>query len=192
MRLVKSINASARVFRPKEKRVDEPLEVQIGNFLRSRGLLLATAESCSGGLMGHRITNIPGSSDYYPGGVIAYANAAKVSLLGVSWNTLNTFGAVSRETVVEMARGVCSALGADLGVSISGIAGPGGGMPGKPVGTVWIGLCASGGQWARVFAFSSDREHNKSQAVEAGFQMALEYLQGERQLNADMRQKGFL
>jgi len=110
--------------------VDE-LETTIGTILRQKGLKLATAESCSGGLLADHITNVAGSSDYFIGGVVAYSYEAKVALLHVSWDTLRAHGAVSRETVVEMARGVRTALGADIGISVSGIAGPGGGLPDK-------------------------------------------------------------
>jgi PncC family amidohydrolase len=106
---------------------EEP-EIAIGNLLRQHGLKLATAESCTGGLLADHITDVPGSSDYFIGGVVAYAYEAKVALLHVSWDTLRARGAVSRETVVEMARGVRTALGADIGISISGIAGPSGGI----------------------------------------------------------------
>jgi PncC family amidohydrolase len=130
-------------------------------------------------LIGHRITNVPGSSDYFTGGVIAYANAAKVKLLGVSCDTLNTFGAVSRETVLEMAAGARRSLGADIAVSVSGIVGPGGGLPDKPVGTVWIGLATPDGSRARVFHFPGDREQNKAAASEAALTMLLDYLLGK-------------
>ena len=113
------------------------------------GLKLAAAESCTGGLVSHRITNVSGSSEYFPGGVVAYSYEAKASLLGVSWDTLNTFGAVSRETVLEMARGARKLFDADIGISVSGIAGPTGAMPGKPVGTTWFGLSTSSGEWVR-------------------------------------------
>src|SRR6186713_3311182 len=113
------------------------LETQVGELLHARALKLALAESCTGGLVGNRITDVPGSSTYFLGGVISYAYEAKVDLLGVQWETLNSKGAVSRETVIEMARGARKALNADIAVSVSGIAGPGGSMPGKPVGTTW-------------------------------------------------------
>jgi PncC family amidohydrolase len=106
----------------------QTLEAMVGEQLRQHNLTLATAESCTGGLIADRITNIPGSSEYFRGGIVAYAYEAKVALLDVSWDTLRTYGAVSRETVIEMARGVRIALGADLAVSVSGIAGPGGGL----------------------------------------------------------------
>jgi len=165
----------------------ETLEKSIGEQLRRRGWKLATAESCTGGLVGHRITNIPGSSDYFLGGVIAYAYEAKVALLGVSWDTLKAYGAVSREVVLEMAHGARRALGADLSISVSGIAGPGGGLPLKPVGTTWTGLVAPDGAWARLFCFPGDREQIKAAAAEAALQMLQDYLNGSRDLDADRR-----
>ena len=108
---------------------ETPLEILVGDLLRQHGLRLAVAESCTGGLIGHRLTNIPGSSTYYMGSVTAYAYEAKVRLLGVTWETLEKHGAVSRATVLEMARGVRRALAADIGLAVSGIAGPGGGTP---------------------------------------------------------------
>jgi PncC family amidohydrolase len=152
------------------------LEMTIGPLLRSRGLKLATAESCTGGLVADHITDIPGSSDYFVGGVVAYAYEAKVALLHVSWDTLRQHGAVSRETVIEMARGVRTALGADIGVSISGIAGPGGGLPDKPVGSAWIGLSATDGDWARKFIWDGDRRINKELSAQAALQFVLDYL----------------
>jgi PncC family amidohydrolase len=152
------------------------LEQTLGQLLRLRGLKLATAESCTGGLMADLITDVPGSSDYFVGGVVAYAYEAKVALLHVSWDTLRLFGAVSRETVIEMAHGVRTALGADIGVSVSGIAGPGGGLPEKPVGTTWIGLSARDGDWARNFVWEGDRHLNKESSAQAALQIVLDYL----------------
>ena len=154
------------------------LEAQIGQLLRQRGLKLATAESCTGGLLADRITDIPGSSDYFIGGVVAYAYEAKVALLHVSWDTLRLHGAVSREIVVEMARGVRTVLGANIGISVSGIAGPGGGLPDKPVGTTWVGLSATDGDWARKFAWDGDRRFNKKASAQAALQFVLDYLNG--------------
>ena len=165
------------------------LEEQIGDLLRSRGLKLATAESCTGGLVSDRITNIPGSSDYYVGGIVAYAYEAKVALLGVSWDTLQVYGAVSRETVLEMARGARKALTTDVGISISGIAGPGGGLPNKPVGTTWFGLSAATGEWARVYQFDGNRLQNKAQSTKAALQFLLDFLQEKNNLEQDFRRK---
>jgi PncC family amidohydrolase len=157
--------------------LDKPLEVLVGELLVQHGLTLAVAESCTGGLVSHRITNIPGSSDYFLGGVTAYANQAKVSLLGVSVETLELHGAVSAETVLQMARGVQLALGADIGISTSGIAGPTGGTPEKPVGTVWIGFSSPDGEEARHFVFQGDRLRVKEQAAEAALQLLVDHLQ---------------
>lgn len=154
------------------------LEVKIGEILRSRGLTLATAESCTGGMLADHITNVPGSSEYFRGGVVAYAYEAKVALLKVSWDTLRAYGAVSQETVIEMARGARMALGADVAISVSGIAGPGGGMPGKPVGTTWIGLSTTEGDWARDFVWDGDRLQNKVLSAEAALQLLADYLEG--------------
>jgi PncC family amidohydrolase len=158
--------------------MQETLEFTIGKHLRQRGLRLAAAESCSGGLLADRLTDVPGSSDYFVGGVVAYAYEAKVALVHVSWDTLRLHGAVSRETVVEMARGVRTTLGADIGVSVSGIAGPTGGMPEKPVGTTWIGLSARDGDWARKFIWDGNRRNNKERSAEAALQFVLDYLNG--------------
>ena len=162
---------------------------QLGDLLRARGLKLATAESCTGGLIANRITDVPGSSDYFLGGIVAYAYEAKVALLNVSWDTLHTYGAVSRETVLEMARGARKALGAGLAISVSGIAGPGGGLPNKPVGTTWFGLSAEDGEWARIYCFDGDRLQNKSSSADAALQMVLDYLNGSRQLDEDHQKR---
>jgi PncC family amidohydrolase len=160
-----------------EQNVDQPLEVYVGELLRKHGLRLAVAESCTGGLVGHLITNVAGSSTYYVGSVTAYAYEAKVRLLGVSWQTLEKFGAVSPETVIEMARGVRLALAADIGVAVSGIAGPGGGMPNKPVGTVWIGLSSPREEYARHYLWSGDRLAVKEQSAQEALRLLAEYLQ---------------
>lgn len=165
----------------------EPLEVTIGNLLRECDLKLAVAESCTGGLLCNRITDVPGSSDYFIGGFVSYAYEAKVKSLGVRWDTLKAYGAVSRETVLEMARGARMALDTDLGIAVSGIAGPGGGTPEKPVGLTWIGLAAPEGEWARVFRFPCNREQNKASSAEAALQLLVEYLEGKRNLDADLR-----
>ena len=156
--------------------MEQPLEQTIGTLLHNWGMKLALAESCTGGLIADRITNIPGSSEYFLGGIVAYSYEAKAALLGVSWDTLRQHGAVSRETVIEMARGVRTILRADLAVSVSGIAGPGGGMPGKPVGYTWLGLSSAEGDWARNFTWSGDRMANKAASAEAALQFISDYL----------------
>ncbi|MBL8056897.1 MAG: CinA family protein [Anaerolineales bacterium] len=154
------------------------LEAQIGERLRARRLTLAAAESCTGGLVGHRLTDVPGSSEYFLGGIVAYANAAKQALLGVPADTLAAHGAVSGETALAMARGARQALGTDLAVSVTGIAGPGGGTPDKPVGLTWIGLSAPDVQLARRFVWDADRAGNKARSAEAALQLVLDYLEG--------------
>lgn len=116
------------------------LEEKIGKVLEAKKLSLSTAESCTGGGIAALITSVPGSSDYFKGGIVAYSNEVKMSLLDVSAETLEMCGAVSRETVVEMAKGAMKRLKTDCAIATSGIAGPGGGTPEKPVGTIWIAV----------------------------------------------------
>lgn len=166
--------------------MDEPLEVTVGKLLRRNGIRLAVAESCTGGLVGHRITNVSGSSTYYMGSVTAYAYEAKVRLLGVRWATLEKCGAVSKETVLEMARGVRRALAADVGIAISGIAGPGGGTPEKPIGLTWIGLSAAGVDEAWEHIYPGDRLAVKEQSAEAALRLLVEYLRGQPSNNRNL------
>jgi nicotinamide-nucleotide amidase len=130
---------------------DLGMEEVVGQLLRDHGLTVAVAESCTGGLIGHRITDVPGSSEYFLLGVVAYANAAKEALLGVSGELLERHGAVSEETAAAMAEGVRQRAGADIGVATTGIAGPGGGTEEKPVGTVCVALAWEGGRWSRRY-----------------------------------------
>jgi len=155
------------------------IEELLCEIMRARGLTLAAAESCTGGLVADRITNVSGSSEYFPGGIVAYAYEAKVNLLGVSWDTLNLHGAVSAETVLEMARGARKVFNADISISVSGIAGPTGGLPEKPVGTTWFGLATSTGEWTRHFAWDGNRLQNKHYSSEAALQFVLDYLEGK-------------
>ena len=155
----------------------ENIEEKIGQELRKRGWRLAVAESCTGGLIGHRITNISGSSTYYLGSITAYAYRAKVRLLGVSWDTLEKHGAVSKETIQEMALGVRHALAADIGLSVSGIAGPTGGTPEKPVGYTWIGLSTRLGLWTLQYNAGGDRIENKKEVAQAAMEFLYAFLQ---------------
>ena len=160
---------------------ENSLEVQIGKLLTRGGLTLAAAESCTGGLVSHRITNVPGSSDYFLGGIVAYSNQTKMALLGVLRETLDSHGAVSEETVLEMAAGVRQALRADIGIAVSGIAGPGGATPNKPVGLVWFGLSAGDASQARKYIFPGDRLAVKEQSAQAALQLVMDYLRsGDR------------
>lgn len=157
----------------------DKLENLVSKTLREHGTRLAIAESCTGGLIGHRLTNVPGSSTYYMGSIIAYAYEAKVRLLEVRWKTLEAHGAVSSEVVSEMALGVRRALAADVGLSVSGIAGPTGGTTEKPVGLVWIGLNSFGENWTREHRFEGNREAVKNQAADAALTLLLDYLGGK-------------
>lgn len=139
---------------------DMPLEEILGKKLLARKLTLGTAESCTGGNIAHLITTIPGSSQYFKGSVVSYANEAKINVLGVSPNTLNEFGAVSEEVVVEMANGVLRALNTDCAIAVSGIAGPDGGSEEKPVGTVWICTIYKGNCQTRKYRFGKHRGSN--------------------------------
>lgn len=167
----------ARVVNPEVKISEGAPEIHVGELLRQRGLRLAAAESCTGGLVGHLLTNVPGSSTYFVGGVVAYAYDAKVRLLGVRWETLEKYGAVSRETSLEMARGACRTFAADVAVSVTGVAGPGGGTPEKPVGTTWIAVAGPNGEEAQKFFWQGDREANKIQSAGAALRMLVTYLQ---------------
>jgi PncC family amidohydrolase len=163
----------------------KPLENLVAELLRERGLRLAVAESCTGGLIGHRLTNIPGSSTFYMGSVTAYAYEAKVRLLGVQWKTLEEEGAVSEPVVLEMARGVRRVLAADVGLSVSGIAGPGGGTDEKPVGLTCFGLSTPHYEQAWEFIWQGDRLQNKEQSAEQALQLLVDYLRECRNSNED-------
>jgi len=154
----------------------ENIEQLIGNELRERGWRLAVAESCTGGLIGHRITNNSGSSTYYLGSITAYAYRAKVRLLGVSWDTLEEYGAVSEETIKEMALGVRRALAADIGLSVSGIAGPTGGTPDKPVGYAWIGLSTPDGIKTLQHNAGGNRIENKKEVAQTALEFLYQFL----------------
>ncbi len=150
----------------------DTLEQTVGTLLRAREMTLAVAESCTGGLLGHRITSLAGSSAYFERGVIVYSNLAKMELLGVPEAILRAHGAVSTETAEAMARGICAAARTACGLSVTGIAGPDGATPGKPVGTVFIGMAVGNDVSARRFQFAGDRASVKWQST----QMALDML----------------
>ncbi len=134
---------------------------------RERQLTVATAESCTGGLLGARITAIPGSSDVYLGGVVAYDNSVKSKLLGVRDVSLREYGAVSEQVARAMAEGCARALGTQIGIGITGIAGPGGGTPEKPVGTVWLAVAGIGETRALGRVYVGDREEIRQRATQA-------------------------
>jgi nicotinamide-nucleotide amidase len=137
----------------------------------AHGDTIAVAESCTGGLLGARLTEIPGSSRVVLGGVIAYSNAVKEQELGVSADELAQFGAVSEQVAVQMARGVRGMTGATIGVGITGIAGPDGGTPDKPVGTVWIAIDVRGETTARVAVYIGDRAEIRHRATQVAMDM---------------------
>lgn len=155
---------------------EQNLEVLVGTLLKENKLRLAVAESCTGGLVAHLLTEVSGSSAYFSGGVVAYDNEIKERLLGVRRETLVSFGAVSRETAVEMARGVRLSLGTDIGLSTTGIAGPDGGTVEKPVGLVWIGLSRGNKESAWSFIWEGDRQQNKLLTAHKALEMLIESL----------------
>jgi nicotinamide-nucleotide amidase len=137
---------------------EEGLEEVVGGILRKSGRSVATAESCTGGLLGKMLTDVPGSSDYYRGGVVCYSNNLKVDLVGVDQDSLECFGAVSEPVARQMACGIRESTGADFGLSVTGIAGPDGGTPEKPVGLVFIGLSDDQDTQVRQERFPGTRE----------------------------------
>lgn len=159
------------------------LAAHIGSLLRRQGRSLSTAESCTGGYLAHLITAVPGSSDYYKGSVIAYSNEIKESILDVQSDTLRQQGAVSEETVIEMAQSVRRKFGTDYAISTSGIAGPGGGTPQKPVGTVWIAVATPRTCLTKLCRFSSDRERNIERASIQALGLLLTALTTEAEAN---------
>jgi nicotinamide-nucleotide amidase len=157
------------------------IEAEVGMLLGERGLTLATAESSTGGLVAHRITSVSGSSAYYLGGFVTYSNEAKERLLGVKRETLIAHGAVSEETAREMARGARERLGVDVGIATTGIAGPTGGTPEKPVGLVYVALSAADAEFCQRHVWQGDRAANKEQSAEAALRLIQVYLQKRRQ-----------
>ena len=152
------------------------MESVTGALLLRAGWRLAVAESCTGGLIAEKLTNIAGSSAYFLGGVVAYANDLKTSFLDVPENLLRETGAVSRETAEAMASGIRARTGADIGLSVTGIAGPSGGSPDKPVGTVHIGIATAEGTWATHFRFSGDRQQIREMTAQTGLDLVRKYL----------------
>jgi nicotinamide-nucleotide amidase len=147
------------------------MEEVVGNMLRDRGMTIAAAESCTGGLLMSRLTDVAGSSDYVLGGAVAYSNALKTSLAGVPASLIDTYGAVSEPVAVALADGVRERTGASLGIGITGIAGPGGGTPQKPVGTVVIALSGGAVDRVRTFSFFGGRPQIKFQATQTALDM---------------------
>lgn len=155
----------------------DDLETRIGKLLFQKKLTLSLAESCTGGLIGHRLTNVPGSSEYFMGGVVSYAYSAKVNLLGVKWETLKQHGAVSAEVVHEMAAGARRAFNTDIGLAVSCIAGPGGATPSKPVGTSWCGISIGEVERQYCFYLEGSRLQVKEQLAQKALETLLSLLQ---------------
>ena len=155
----------------------DSLEIQVGRLLRTKHLTLGTVESATGGLIAHRITDVPGSSDYFQGSVVSYSNEIKINVVGVRKETIDSFGAVSSQTAEEMAAGGRKLLSVDICVADTGIAGPGGDVPGKPVGLFYIGLSHGTMTVSRKHNFPHDREGNKQAAAETALRMVKDYLE---------------
>jgi len=153
-------------------------EEKLGLLLREKGMKIAVAESCTGGLIGGRITDVAGSSDYFEAGLVTYSNRAKERFLSVPHEVIAAKGSVSPEVAEAMARGVRVATGADIGVAVTGIAGPGGGSPEKPVGLVYIGLATPDATITRKHQFQGDRAAVRRQTIEEALKLALEVLEG--------------
>jgi nicotinamide-nucleotide amidase len=151
---------------------DATMESVVGRLLREAGKTLATAESCTGGLIAERITDVPGSSAWFLGSVVAYSNAAKASLLGVPAAVIEREGAVSEPVIRAMAEGARTRFGSDFALATSGISGPEGGTPSKPVGLVWIALAQASGTHAESFVFAVDRSRHRSLTA----QVALDWI----------------
>ncbi|MHA4895043.1 competence/damage-inducible protein A [Pedobacter sp. PWIIR3] len=157
---------------------DVALEKAVLDVMESKRFTLSTAESCTGGYIAHLITKHPGSSIVYHGGAVVYANDLKISALGVSPETIQNFGAVSEQTVIEMANGALNKFKTDYAVAVTGIAGPGGEMPGKPVGTVWIAVASKNQTVAKVFKFGNKRLQNIERSASSALMMLLNELKG--------------
>ncbi|MCX8022746.1 MAG: CinA family protein [Syntrophorhabdaceae bacterium] len=153
-------------------------EERLGNILKEKGLKISIAESCTGGLISSRITDISGSSEYFEAGFVTYSNRSKTAFIGVPEHIIDTKGAVSEDTARFMAEGVRSVTGVDIGLSVTGIAGPSGGSVEKPVGTVFMALSADEGTFVRRFRFDGERKEIKRQSSDAAIQFLIDYLEG--------------
>lgn len=158
--------------------MSKELAERVGQVLKKQKLSIACAESCTGGMLLHKLTNVPGSSAYVLGGIVAYSNAIKHALLGVQENTLEVFGAVSEQVAAAMARGVRAAFGANIAIGVTGIAGPGGGSPEKPVGLTYIAFTSADMTLVRRYVWDGDRVANKKASVQAALELILEHLDG--------------
>ncbi|WP_423225902.1 nicotinamide-nucleotide amidohydrolase family protein [Candidatus Amarolinea aalborgensis] len=167
---------------------EEDIEIKIGGLLSKLGLTLALAESCTGGQIGNRLTDVAGSSAYFLGSAVTYAYSAKEHVLGVDHNTLLSKGAVSAEVARQMAHGARRVFGADIAVSVTGIAGPGGGTPDKPVGLAHLHLSAPDAEWAERHVWQEDRVGNKRLSANAALALILRYLEQQVQEAGEKQQ----
>ena len=154
------------------------MEGVVGEMLRKNDLTISVAESCTGGLIGNLLTNVPGSSAYFLGGMVVYSNQSKVDLLNVSQESIQTYGAVSDQTVREMAEGIKKRIKTDIGLAVTGIAGPDGGSEQKPVGTVHIGLAAEGETFSGRYRFWGTRKQVKLNTALMALDWIRRYLDG--------------
>ncbi len=159
------------------KKDTEVIEEVIGRLLKDRGWKLSIAESCTGGLIAHRITNVSGSSEYFESGIISYSNEAKIELLSVNEGTIKAYGAVSSQTAIAMAEGIRGLRNTDMGLGVTGIAGPAGGTASKPVGLVYIALSSPIHVECNEFRFYGDRETIKLKASEAALDIVRRQLE---------------
>lgn len=161
------------------REVQNALVIRLGQLLVQRRVRLALAESCTGGMLGEWITAVPGSSAYFLGGVLSYDDSVKERLLGVPPDVIRTHGAVSAECALAMARGVRDLLRADVAVSITGVAGPGGGTYAKPVGTTFVALSTPQSERVAQHLWSGTRQENREQSAQAALKMLIDYMVGE-------------
>lgn len=155
----------------------ESIEIQIQNTLVPLGMTLAVAESCTGGLIGHRITQIAGSSQYFLGGIISYSNRIKRDHLAVPQSVLDQYGAVSQQVALAMARGVRSSMNSDFSLSVTGITGPDGGTPDKPVGLTWIAASHQAEELVEDHLWEGNRFMNKANSAEAALELLLKLIE---------------
>lgn len=156
--------------------INNDISMTLGQLLVGRRLTLSTAESCTGGMIAHMITLVPGSSAYFEGSIVSYSNSVKINQLGVSADDIATYGAVSEAVVRQMAEGAKARLQTDCAIATSGIAGPSGGTADKPVGTVWIAVATPQGTHAECFRFGHDRTYNIEASATQAMQMLYDAL----------------
>lgn len=169
---------------------DFSISEAVGKVLKEKGMKISVAESCTGGLIANTFTDVAGSSDYFDGGIVSYANHVKVQQLGVSQEDLDSLGAVSKKVALQMARGVAEKLGTDIGISTTGIAGPGGGTKEKPVGTVWMGFYQKEGEHFAIKAmFTKDRHINKERTKMVLLETTRRVLKGIETMPYDLKKQ---